>query len=260
MNLSELDLLFWAMSFIGQVALLLVLLVRGRFRNLPIFTTLVTLNVVRTIALFLIRWHNAQSTYFYTFWSLAVLDVGLQFAIVYELSSKVFRPLGEWAPDIRKRFPIWVSASIILTSLLTIVPKPASHFWIQELILRGSFFSAALMSELFVGMIVLSARAGLTWSSHIAKVANGFTVYSIATLILETANTWLGLGGSGHTYDDLSRIRIAIYLCCVAYWIVALWRNAPPTTKMPDHVRQQVSAINQIVKIRVEASRQAGEP
>jgi hypothetical protein len=260
MNLSELDLLFWAMSFIGHVALLLVLLLRGRFRNLPIFTTLIALNVVRTIALFLIRRHNAQSTYFYTFWSLAVLDVGLQFAIVYELSSKVFRPLGEWAPDIRKRFPIWASASILLTSLLTLIPKPASHFWIQELILRGSFFSAALMSELFVGMMALSAIAGLTWSSHIAKVANGFTVYSIATLILETANTWLGLGGSGHTYDDLSRIRIAIYLCCVAYWIVALWRNAPPTAKMPDHVRQQASTINQIIKIRVEALRQAGEP
>jgi hypothetical protein len=260
MNLSELDLLFWAMSFIGHVALLLVLLLRGRFRDLPIFTALVTLNVVRTIALFLIRWHNAQSTYFYTFWSLAVLDVGLQFAIVYELSSKVFRPLGEWAPDIRKRFPIWVSASIILTSLLTLIPKPASHFWIQELILRGSFFSAALMSELFVGMIALSAEAGLTWSSHIAKVAIGFTVYSIATLILETANAWLGLGGSGHTYDDLSRIRIAIYLCCVAYWIAALSRNAPPATKMPDHIRQQVSTINQLVKIRVEALRQAGEP
>jgi hypothetical protein len=94
MNLSHLDLLFWAMSFIGNVALLLVLLLRGRFRNLPIFTALITLNVVRTIALFLIRRHNAQSMYFYTFWSLAVLDVGLQFAIVYELSFEGISPTG----------------------------------------------------------------------------------------------------------------------------------------------------------------------
>jgi hypothetical protein len=260
MNLSHLDLLFWAMSFIGNVALLLVLLLRGRFRNLPIFTALITLNVARTIVLFLIRRHNSQSMYFYTFWSLAVLDVGLQFAIVYELSSKVFRPLGQWAPDIRKKSVIWIVASIVFTSLLTLIPKPSSHFWMQELILKGSFFSAALMSELFVGMIAISAAAGLSWSSHVARVAKGFSVYSVSTLILETANTWLGLGGSGHTYDDLSRIRIAIYLCCVAYWIVALWRNAPPTTKMPDHLRQQASTINQMVKIRVEALRQAGEP
>jgi hypothetical protein len=130
----------------------------------------------------------------------------------------------------------------------------------QELILKGSFFSAALMSELFVGMIVLSAVAGFAWSSHLAKVAQGFTIYSIATLVLETANTCLGLGGSGQIYDDLSRIRIAIYLCCVAYWIVALWRDAPPASAMPDHVRQQVLAISQAVKIRVEALRHVGEP
>jgi hypothetical protein len=259
MNLSKVDLLFWAMSFIGNLALLFVLLFRGRFRNFPIFTALVTLNVVRTITLFLIRWHSAQSTYFYAFWSLAVVDMGLQFGIVYELSSKVFRPVGEWAPDIRKRILIWVSASVILASLLTLIPKPASRFWIQGLILKGSFFSAALMSELFVGMIVLSAVAGLSWSSHLAKIAKGFTVYSIATLVLETANTFLGLGGTGHIYDDLSRIRIAIYLCCVAYWIVALWRNAPPARKIPDHVWQQASTINQMVKIRVEALRQEGE-
>jgi lipid-A-disaccharide synthase-like uncharacterized protein len=81
MNLSKVDLLFWAMSFIGHLALLFVLLFRGRFRNLPIFTALITLNVVRTIVLFLIRRHNAQSTYFYTFWSMAIFDVGLQFGM-----------------------------------------------------------------------------------------------------------------------------------------------------------------------------------
>lgn len=260
MNLSETDLLFWAMSFIEHVALLSVLLLRGRLRNFPIFTALITLNVMRTIVLFLIRWQNAQSTYFYTFWSLAVLDVGLQFGIVYELSSKVFRPLGEWAPDIRKKFLIWVFTSIILTSLLTLVPDPSSHFWLQELILKGSFFSAALMSELFVVMVVLSAVAGLSWSTHAAKIAKGLTLYSIATLALETANTCLGLGGSGRMYDDLSRTRIAIYICCVAYWIVTLWRNAPPARKMPDRIRQQASMVTQAVKIRVEALRQAGEP
>jgi hypothetical protein len=248
------------MSFIGHVVLLSVLVLRGRFRAFPIFTSLVALNILRTIVLFILREYGAQAGYFYTFWSLAVVDVGLQFGIVYELSSKVFRPLGQWAPDIRKKSVIWIVASIVFSSLLTLIPKPSSHFWMQALILKGSFFSAALMSELFVGMIAISAVAGLTWSSHVAKVAKGFTVYSIATLILETANTWLGLGGSGHTYDDLSRIRIAIYLCCVAYWIVALWRNAPPSAKMPDHVRQQASTIDQMVKIRVEALRQAGEP
>jgi len=145
-------------------------------------------------------------------------------------------------------------------------PKPfievteAEYDRFLDNILKGSFFSAALMSELFVGMLAVSALAGLSWSSHVAKIAKGLTVYSAATLVLETANTWLGLGGSGRIYDDFSRVRIAIYLGCVAYWIVALWRDAPPARRMPDHVRRQASAISQAVKMRVESLREAGEP
>lgn len=260
MHLTSIDLLFWAMSFIEDVVLLSVMVLRGRFRAFPIFTSLVALNIMRTIVLFVIRQHDARAAYFYTFWLLAVVDVGLQFGIVYELGSKIFRPLGEWAPDIKRRLLTWVIVSVISTSLLTLIPRPSSSFWIQGLILKGSFFSAALMSELFVGMIALSAVAGLSWSSHLAKIAIGLTLYSVGTLVLETVNTCLGLGGGGRIYEDLSRLRIAVYLGCVAYWIVALWRNAPPVRKLPDHVRQQASAISQAVKIRVETLRQSGEP
>ncbi len=260
MNLDELDLLFWAVSFIGHVILLLVLSIRSRSRNFPIFTTLIAFNVVRTIALFLIHRRHAKTAYFYTFWVLAVVDIGLQFAIVYELSAKVFRPLGQWAPDIRRRFLVWVGGSVIIASILIMIPKPTSRFFMQVVILKASFFSAALMSELLLGMIVLSAVAGLNWSTHVAKIAKGLITYSIATLTLETANTFFGLDGRGQIYDDLSRVRIAIYLCCVGYWIAVLWRNAPPAQKIPRLVWQQASTINQILKIQVEALREAGEP
>jgi hypothetical protein len=260
MHLTGIDLLFWAMSFIGHVVLLSVLVLRGRFRAFPIFTSLVALNILRTIVLFTLREYGAQAWYFYTFWSLAVVDVGLQFGIVYELSSKIFRPLGEWARDIRRRLLLWVIASVVFTSLLSLIPKPSSSFWMQGLILRGSFFSAALMSELFILMLAFSAIAGLSWSSHVAKIATGLTIYSVCTLVLETINSFLGLKGGGRIYEDFSRLRIAVYLCCVTYWTVALWRNAPPVRQMPDHLRRQTEIIRQAVTIRVETLRQAGEP
>ncbi len=259
MNLSELDLLFWAMSFVANLVLLFVLLIRSRSRNFPLFTALITLNVARTIVLFVIRRHNAQSAYFYTFWTLAVVDMGMQFGIVYEVSSKVFRPMGKWVPDVKKISWKRVIVIVAITSLLTLIPRPPNDSRMQEIIVKSSFLSAALMSELFVGMLALSAVAGLTWTSHVARIAKGLTAYSIATLILETANTYLGLGGSGPVYDDLSRIRIGIYLCCVTYWIVALWRNAPPSRNMPDHIRKQATTISQAVKLRVDGLRRAGE-
>lgn len=255
MPLSTLDLLLWAAGFLGHLSLFLVLLLRRRARRFPVFTTLILLDVVRTIALFLIDREGTRATYFYSFWGLASADVALQLGVVYELASKVFRPLGEWAADIRARLVVWAGCSIVCALLVTWIPKPHTQFWMQTILLKGSFFSAALMSELFVGMMALSSIAGLNWSSHVAKISTGLAVYSAATLMLETVNTLRGFSGNDQLYTGLSHLRMALYLCCVAYWIVSLWRNAPPARKMPDLVRRQVSAINQTLDCRLDVLR-----
>jgi hypothetical protein len=259
MPLTTLDLLLWAAGFFGHLALVLVLLQRGRARTFPIFTALIVLNVTRTIVLFLINREGTKAAYFYTFWSLAFADVALQFGVIYELASRVFRPLGEWAVDVRARLAAWVAISVCFALLLTWIPKPQNRFWMQVIFLKGSFFSAALMSELFVGMMALSSVAGLSWSSHVAKIAKGLAVYSVATLVFETANTCLGFKGTDRIYDELSRIRMVLYLCCIMYWIVSLWRNAPPSRRMPDVVRHQVSVINHALESRLDALRSEGE-
>lgn len=258
MPLTDLDLLLWVTGFLAHLTLVLVFLLRGRARSFPSFTALIVLNVLRTIVLFLINREGTKAIYFYTFWSLAAADVALQFGVLYELASKVFRPLGEWASDIRTKLSVWVVVSVVFALLLTWIPKPQSQFWMQVLLLKGSFFSAALMSELFAGMIALSSVAGLSWSSHVAKVAKGLACYSLGTLIFETANTSFGLNGTVQLYDELSRLRMVLYLCCVTYWIISLWRNAPPARRMPALMRQQVSVINRAIESRLEGLRSGG--
>jgi hypothetical protein len=130
-DLTNLDLLLWVAGFFGHLALLLTLLLRKRARMFPVFTTLIVLNVTRTIVLFLINREGTKATYFYTFWSLAFADVALQFGVVYELASKVFRPLGEWASDIRTRLAVLVACSIGFALLPTWIPHPQSRFWMQ---------------------------------------------------------------------------------------------------------------------------------
>ena len=260
MPLTNLDLLLWVTGFLGHLVLLFILLLRKRAHTFPVFTTLIVLNVTRTIVLFLINREGTKATYFYTFWSLGFADVALQFGVVYELASRVFRPLGAWAPDIRRRLAIWVLASIGIALLLTWIPHPQSRLWMQVVLLKGSFFSAALMSELFVGMMALSSVAGLSWSSHVAKIAKGLALYSVATLFFETANTSLGLDGNDQIYGQLSRLRIVLYLCCVMYWIVSLWRDAPPSHEMPEFVRRQVTVIRQALATQLNALRSEEEP
>jgi hypothetical protein len=98
---------------------------------------------------------------------------------------------------------------------------------VQAVIIRGNLFSAALMSELFAGMVALSVTVGLPWKTHVANIAQGFGIYSIIDVLVEAAHSYFGLGRDTRAYDDLSHARIAVYLACTLYWIIMLWREAP---------------------------------
>jgi len=78
MQLTGLDLLFWAAGLGAHLMLLCVLLIRRRFRDFPIFTLFILSNIGRTVALFLVQLYGNKTSYFYTYWSLAILDTVLR--------------------------------------------------------------------------------------------------------------------------------------------------------------------------------------
>ena len=227
MHLTGLDLLFWAASFAGHIVLLSVLCIRHRVRSFPFFTAFIAVDILRTIALYVIRQFGTKSTYFYSYWYLAIPDVALQFCVVYELASRTFRPLGIWAKDVRRSFIVLGSLSIAIAAALAWLANPPTRLWMQSALIRGNLFSAALMSELFVVMIALSVRVGLPWKTHVANIAQGLGIYSIIDVLVEAAHSYFGVGRDIRAYTYLSHARMTVYLACTLYWIIMLWREAP---------------------------------
>jgi hypothetical protein len=260
MQLSLIDRSLWAATFAEDLALISVLLFRHRVRKLPFFTALICLDVFRTVALFLIQYHGARSTYFYTYWSLALIDVLLQLGVLYRVAAQVFRPTNKWAEDTIHGFVWLIIVSVVVATVLTWIPNPPVVMVLQVALLKGNFYSALLLSELSVGIFALSVGTGLPWTAHVARVMHGFIAYLLCTLALETARTYFGVTQGSHVYDDLSHIRIAVYVVCMAYWVVTLWMDAPPTREMTDLMRQQVSAIREVLANTVEAHRTEAKP
>jgi hypothetical protein len=254
-QLTVLDRFLWAAIFGEDLILIFVLFFRRRVRRFPVFTALISLDVVRTIALVLIERSGARATYFYTYWSLALVDVLLQVSVLYRIASGVFRPAGRWAKDTIGGSVALAVVSLATATVLTWIPNPAAVLRLQVVLLKGNFFSALLLSELSVGIFALSVRAGLAWTTHVARIMQGFIAYSLCTLALETARTYFGVTQSSHAYGNLSHARIVVYLLCMSYWIVTLWWNAPPPREMTGLMRQQVSNINQALAGRIEARR-----
>jgi len=259
-HLTGLDLLLWALSLAAHIVLLAVLVIRHRAHVFPIFTTWITANILRTVTLYFTLHYGSKDNYFYTYWTLAIVDVALQIAVAYELASHVFRPMGAWARDVRSSFLALIGVSILIASLLTWLATPITRTLRLAIVIRGNFFSSALVSELFVAMIALSVTMGLPWRTHVARLAQGLGVYSIFGVLTEAAHSYFGTDHGNQTYKLLSHIRIELYLVCVSYWIVTLSLKEPETRKLPEHLHQELRELQRRAALVLHNLRIMGTP
>jgi hypothetical protein len=260
MQLSGFDLFVWAATFLGHILLLLVLWKRHRAGDFPVFTTLIAANVARSIALYVVLHHLSHRAYFYSYWSMAVVDMVLQLLVFYELAVHVFCPVGVWARDVQKTFIGLVCGSVLVALLLTALASPATRTPVQAVVIRGSFFSATLISELFIGMMALSVTAGLPWKTHVARIAQGLGAYSLVSLVTGAAANYFGVSHDTHIYTALARVSVLTYLMCEAYWIVMLWREAPAPRELPEAMRMQIYSLQKQVEydlIRIRSWRRS---
>jgi hypothetical protein len=256
MHLTGLDFLLWAAGFVAGVALLFVLWFRKRASAFPIFTTYIAANVVRTIVLYALLHFGTKATYFYVYWSLAVIDDLLQLGVIYEISSHIFRPLGGWATDVRSSFVWLISLSFVVAGALTWLADPPARLGIQLVVLKGNFFSAALMSELFVALIALSVTVGLPWKAHVAKICQGLGAYSVVDFLIEAGHNYFGLSQRTQAlFGDLAHIRIGVSIACLAYWAVMLWQNAPAPRELSDQMYRELSALQVLAVSRLQSLR-----
>jgi len=63
------------------------------------------------------------------------------------------------------------------------------------------------------------------------------------------------VGGEVRTFIFLSRIRIAAYLTCVAYWAIMLWREEQPGRAMTQEMRQSIFTLQRQVEYHLHQLR-----
>ena len=258
MHLSGFDLFVWAATFCGDILLLAVLLVRNRSGSFPAFTTFIAENIATIVILYFVLHHLSFDTYRHCYVVLGIVDEILQVFVLYELAVHVFCPTGVWAPDVYKTFIGLACISGLIALFLTWLAHPTSKLWIQTFVLRSNFFSAVLMSELFVCMLVLSTTAGLPWKTHVARIAQGLGTYSILCVAKDILINYYGLKQHAHFYTELSHLRALTYLGCELFWIVMLWQEAPAPRELPESMRIQIYTLQKRVEhdlIRIRAWR-----
>jgi hypothetical protein len=158
----------------------------------------------------------------------------------------VFRPIGVWARDVWKTFIGMACVSVVVALPLTWLAVPSTATLARALVVRGPFFCAVLMSELFVGMLALSATEGLPWKTHVARIAQGLGAYSVVCVLTYTIPNYFG--NEPHVYAVLASLRNAVYVVCEGYWIVMLWQEAPAPRELPESMLTQIYALQRQVE------------
>jgi hypothetical protein len=151
-----------------------------------------------------------------------------------------------WARDVWKSFIGIACVSAIVALPLTWLAVPSTATLARVLVVRGTFFCAVLVSELFVGMLALSATEGLPWKTHVARIAQGLGAYSIVCVVTETISNYFG--NETHVYAVLASLGNAVYVVCEGYWIVMLWQEAPAPRELPESMLTQIYALQRQVE------------
>lgn len=235
MNLTTLDNILWAAGFVGHAALLVVLLVRRRWREFPTFTCLIGYQLLVTVSLFLVSRYRSGS-YALAYWICTGGDFLFQLALILEIARVVLRPTGTWVRDARVSFITAGTVGLVIALVLCLSVKPlmpSASVWE----VRGDLFTALLTCELFLSMLYASNRLGLEWRNHVMGLAQGFTVWAFTSLVSDVTHMILGWG---QQFVILDRLLMFLYLGTLVYWAVTFWlperSRAPVSTEMREYL------------------------
>lgn len=251
MQFSLLDNVFWAGSFVAEIALIIVLLVRGRWKLFPVFTALIGYYIVQTIVMFFVYRYGTADLYRFGYWIAFVIDISLQVALIFEIARIVLRPTGTWVQDARSTFLIWGIVGALIALALAYAVKPSAPKSIDAWGIRAFLFTSLLFCELFVVMMFAAQRLGLVWKNHVMRLGQGLTAWALISAVVDTAHSYFG---AAHLYDfaRLEHIRIGAYIVAVIYWIVAFWLPEPERRPLSAEMRQYLVDLH--AKVQYDSS------
>lgn len=249
MNFTIMDNLFWAAGFIGHVALLSILVLRGRWRTFPVFTSLIAYQAMVTVVLFSASRLGGENAYDGVYWTAAAGSFGFQLGMIYEIARIVLRPTGSWVRDARRSFLLWSGLGVLVALGAAWAVTPAASSSLSTLEVRGVLFTSLLTCEVFLAMSAAANRLGLLWRSHVMALGQGLTVWALIALMSDAAHIALGWN---RDFAVLDYIRMLFYLGALGFWIVAFWLPERKRAPLSSDMREYLVALHSRVQYDLE--------
>ena len=230
MTLSVLDNALWAASLLGHAALLLILFLRKRVREFPVFKFFVASEVFRTVLLFSVLRHGTRHGYFLTYWITGFANYLFQVALILEIGVNVLRPTGRWVLEARRSFLVWGAVGLLVAAILASEIGPSQSKGLDLWDTRITTFTSLMTCGLFLAMVTAANRLGLRWRNQVFAIGQGLFVWAFVSLLGDVGHTALGWN---HNFNVFDHIRMFTYLAVLVFWGVTFW--------LPERERDEIS-------------------
>jgi len=245
MNLSALDFALWAANFLGEAVLFSILIYRRRWREFPVFTTLIGYEAAILSALYLTYLCCSQVWYARLYWTYALLDFFLQMGVIWEIARIVMSPTGTWVRDARRQFILWGAVGILLAAGFTWLVTPPAASLLHRWEVRGNLFTSLVVCELIAVVTRTSKSLGLGWRNHVMALGNGWTAWAVVAILVDGLHSYFG---AERYFRELEHVRMFVYLAALGYWMAQFWLEEPARQPISPQLRAYILALHQKVK------------
>lgn len=246
MKLGTVDKLLWAYGFLQNLALLSVLLWRGRARSFPCFTALIAFGTLRTLVLFTVfTVLGMRRTYTVVYWVAAAIDLLLQSAVVYEVARKTFHRAAAWVPGAKQRFAVLAGCAPITGFAFACLMTPAAKTALDAWDARANLFMTVTICFLVTAVMMVSRQLGVGWNQTVLRFSAGLGVWSISAFVMDALHAYWR---TSNQFSVLENVMSCIYLLVTLYWIVLFWNPELEPLPQVDSDRDRRDRVFQVAK------------
>jgi len=231
MELSHWDIILWISGYVGNICLMAVLCAKKRYKAFPWFTLFLANELVQDPLLALIAHYGSAKHYFYTYWSLDVLDSLLLLLVIFELSRAVKRVTDENKNLFRSGDLFWLATAVLIMGIGCWVLAPTMPKPIVTLAFKAATTTSITMCFLTVYVFLSAFFYGVRFRVHAVAITYGLTAYATIRMLVYVAilNT-----GSADAWELLSRWSKPLYILMLYVWSLMLWLEEPKRKMSPE--------------------------
>lgn len=233
---ASISYLIWALGAVGTAAAVGLSFRRRLVAEFPLFVSYLVFHILEIVVGLIIyrHWGKASWAYFYEYWAVQIIGLGLRFGVIYEILFHALRPYEGLRRASRLIFG-WAGALLLAAGIVIAVAGPqggpiwARHHWVV---------AERSIDVVQCGMLALlflfASYFALTWRNYVFGIALGFGIIATIELLASALAAQSSPLLSGVLLNSLPRIA---YDVGAIIWVAYL--------ATPEPSRQEIKALPQ---------------